>query len=301
MQNARTWAVLLAALAWTFVPRAAWAQACCVGASGLTPGWLANHEKVLVGAQLRVAETHGTYPTSGGFFTSPPGKDTKVETSLFASARFLPRGQVSAFMPLSTTRRNVDGRVETGTAFGDLGITARYDFVRAGESRIPGISGLFGLMVPTGRPSDKTTGVLAADVTGIGTWEVNAGVSVEQTWNGVIAHATALGGLRTARDVFGVSQHLGPRGLFLAAAGYVFEGEVTILGTFTHIVEGDATVAGEPASGTGYRTSQLAMLVLVPLSDAWRLRTSVFTDVPPLGTNRPAMGGTSISLLRSWM
>jgi len=39
---------------------------------------------------------------------------------------------------------------------------------------------------------------------------------------------------------------------------------------------------------------------VAPLTDTLRLRTSVFTDVPPLGLNRPALGGTSISLAKTW-
>ena len=81
----------------------------------------------------------------------------------------------------------------------------------------------------------------------------------------------------------------------------MFENEVTLLGTLSHSIEGDATVAGETASGTGFRTTQAALLAIVPIGDHYRLRTSVFTDLPPLGTNRQVFGGTSISILRSFM
>ena len=59
-------------------PRDARAQACCVGASGLTPGWLGNHEQALVGAQVRLSGTHGTYPSSGSFFARQPGRDARA-------------------------------------------------------------------------------------------------------------------------------------------------------------------------------------------------------------------------------
>ena len=292
---------VLALAALAFAPRPARAQACCVGASGLTPGWLANHERFLVGGQLRLSHTVGAYPVSGPFYAPPPGRDARLESSLFASGRFLPRGQVSVFMPAVTTRRRVEGRVESATALGDLVIATRYEFIRAGESRIPGIAMLAGVIAPTGKPSDQGTGFLAPDTTGIGAWEANAGVSFEQNFRRVVAHTTALLGLRTSRDVFGVTTRLGPRALFLAAGGYVFEGEVTLLGTLSHAVEGDATVAGDTASGTGFRTTQAALLAIVPIGDTWRLRASVFADLPPLGTNRQALGGSTISILRSFM
>lgn len=282
------------------VARDARAQACCVGASGLTPGWLANHEQWLVGGQLRFAATHGSYPARGTFYGETTERDTRLEPSLFATARFLRRGQVSVFAPLVAVRRRSGDIVETRTTPGDANLVARWDLLRSGESRIPGIALLGGVVLPTGTPADKSTGLLAANVTGTGAWEGNAGLSLEQTYGKVVVHATALFGLRTSREVLGVTQTLGPRALYLAAAGYVFDGDVAILATLTHSSDGDATVAGEVARGTGFRTTQAALLAVVPLSDTVRLRTSAFTDVPPLGNNRAALAGTSVSLLKSW-
>lgn len=276
------------------------AQACCVGASGLTPGWLANHEQWLVGAQLRVAETHGTYPTRGDFYANDlPARDTRIESSLFATARFVPRAQLSLVAPLVTTRRRSGNIVETRTNPGDLSVIGRYDILRPGESQIPGIAVLVGGVVPTGTPLEEGSGILSADVTGLGAWEGNAGLSIEQTYGGLILHGTALFGLRAPRTVIDKTQTLGPRALYLLGAGWVFNSDVTLFGTVTHTSDGDATVGGEKAE-SGFRLTQLAFLVVTSLSDTVRLRTSVFTDVPPLGDNRTAMGGTSISLLKSW-
>src|SRR5690349_20868994 len=104
--------VALASLLVILAENLAAAQACCAGASGLTPGWLANHERALVGAQLRMTETHGSYPTTGRFYAPPPGRDARVETSLYGSLRLVPRGQISATAPLVFTRRRANGRVE---------------------------------------------------------------------------------------------------------------------------------------------------------------------------------------------
>src|SRR5690606_29584525 len=111
------------------------AQACCAGASGLTPGWLTNHERALIGAQLRLSETHGTYPTGGRFYAAPPGRDARIETSLFGALRYLPRGQVSMFAPIVVTRRRASANVEERSSAGDTTIVTRYDLVRAGEAR----------------------------------------------------------------------------------------------------------------------------------------------------------------------
>ncbi|MCW5811168.1 MAG: hypothetical protein KIT84_09160 [Labilithrix sp.] len=292
--------LLLTLAALVAAERVARAQACCVGASGLTPGWLTNHERALVGAQLRLSQTHGTYPSSGPFYVPTPGRDARVETSLFATYRLFPRAQVSAFMPLVTTRRRSGAVTEHRTAFGDFTLVGRYDLIRAGESTIPGIAILAGAQAPTGKEPSAGTGLLAADVNGIGSWEVNGGVSIEQTFGHVVLHGTVLAGYRFPATILGEEQRLGPRALYLVAGGWVFDSDVALLGTLTHASDGDATLAGEDAVGTGFRSTQLAFLVVAPLTDTLRLRTSVFTDVPPLGRNRPALGGTSISLAKTW-
>jgi len=276
------------------------AQACCVGASGLTPGWLSNHERALVGALARISQTHGTYPARGSFYVPTPGRDGRLETSLFASYRFLPRAQVSTFFPLATVRRRSGDITETRVSPGDLTLVGRYDLLRTGESTIPGIHLILGMQLPTGVPSDRGTPLLAADVTGIGAWEVNGGVTIEQVIHHVVLHATVLAGVRTPRDVFGLEQRLGPRALYLVAGGWVFDNDVAILGTVTHTSEGDASLGGDDAPGTGFRATQLALLVVTPITDTLRLRTSAFTDLPPLGENRPALGGSSLSLAKSW-
>ncbi len=296
----RCTAWFVAVFAVVAVERTANAQACCVGASGLTPGWLTNHERALVGAQLRLSETWTTYPVEGPFYGRTRERDTRIEPSLFATYRVLPRAQISAFMPLETIRRRSPGGTDTRTSFGDLTVVGRYDFVRAGESWIPGIAVLVGTQAPTGRSSDEGTSNLAADVNGIGTWEINGGASVEQTFGHLVLHVTVLTGYRLPNKVLGEDQHLGWRALYLGAVGWVFNNDVMLMGTLTHASDGDATLDGRDAPGTGFRSTQAAMLVVTPLTDNLRLRTSVFTDVPPLGVNRPALGGTSISLAKTW-
>ncbi len=296
----KTIACIALVLATLGIERAAHAQACCVGASGLTPGWLTTHERALVGAQLRLAGAHGTYPAKGPFFSEQPGRDARIEPTLFASYRILPRAQVSLSVPFVVVRRRSGANVETRARPGDVTLVGRYDFVRAGESRIPGIALLAGVLAPTGTPSDKGTGLLAADVTGIGTWEGNAGLSVEQTFGHVVLHATVLAGLRAPRNVLGVEQQLGLRSLYLAGVGWVWDDDTSMLATVTHTSDGDATLDGTSAPGTGFRATQLALVVSTPLTDTLRLRTSVFTDVPPLGANRQALAGSTLGLAKTW-
>jgi hypothetical protein len=295
--------LVIAAVAW-IIPSVARAQACCVGTSGLTPGWLAVHEKALVGIQLRGQQTFGSHGLSGAFYTAPPrGSDTRLEASAFASLRLLSRAQTSLIVPFVITRRTLDARDETAAAPGDTTLAFRYDFVRAGESRVPGIAAIAAVGAPTGRPPDAAAPLLAADATGIGAWEGTLGVTVEQTFGRWLVHGTFMGSMRAAREVFGVTQRLGPRGLALLAAGYVWDSEVTLVGTLTHLGELDASVGGERAHGTARRTTQAGATLVLPLSDTARLRGALFADLPfgPLGENQPAGAGLTVSMLRSFM
>lgn len=307
MSILRSLAVTLSAL--VALEGAARAQACCVGASGLTPGWVTNHERALVGAQLRASETIGTYRAVGPYYRPTPDKDTRVEPSLFGTVRlspFLPRAQVSAVVPLEFVRRRSHGIVERRTALGDMALVGRYDLIRTGESWLPGIGLLVGTQIPTGTPAEKGTGRLDADVTGLGEWEWNGGLLVEKTWGHLVTSATVVAGYRFPRTVLNTeSEHLGWRGLYVLGGGWVFDSEVALLGTITHWSEGDTSIgvnggARHESEGTGFRSTVASFLVVVPITDTLRMRAAMFSDLPPLGTNRPALAGTSISMMKTW-
>lgn len=291
-------AALLALLA--LAPRKASAQACCVGASGLTPGTLTTHERALVGIQHRVAATFGTYPRAGTFYGPAPGRDLRLEASVFASYRFAKRGQIGLQLPLLTTFRRVGESRDARPRLGDTSLLGRYDLVRDRESSLPGIALLVGLQLPTGTPADRARSALGADITGIGTWEGLLGAAVERSFGPWLLHGTVLVGARAPRDVHGVEEQLGLRALYLLAFGYVFEDEASLALAVTHGSEGDVELDGRRAPGTGFRTTQASLVVLAPLSAQLRLRVVGFSDVPPLGENRLAQGGATMSIAMSW-
>ena len=65
--------------------------------------------------------------------------------------------------------------------------------------------------------------------------------------------------------------------------------------------DGAVTIDGEKADGTGFRVTQAAFVLTTPITDTLRLRTSLFTDIPPLGANRQALGGTTLGLAKTWL
>lgn len=284
---------------------AARAQACCAGTGALTPGRLAMHERGLVGLQLKAGDVFGSYDSSGTYRRSPSGtSELDFEEALFAATRFFGKGQVVAFAPLVQTRRATPtAGPELGGGLGDVNAAARWDFTLAGEHRIlPGIGVLAGVTLPTGKPPEASTRPLATNATGVGALQGNLGVAVEQTFGHWLVNLTAVGSMRAPRSARGVRTTLGPQLTLLAGTAYSFDNDAALglLAAFT--VEGEATVEGQTAEGSGRRLLRLTGAGTWPLDDRWRLQGSPFLDVPipSLGTNQPTQVGLTLGVIRSW-
>jgi len=294
-------ALLLGAAVWG-APSRARAQACCASGSAVTPGRLELHETALLGAQLRASTILGSYDTGGRYVPSPSGDgELDFEEDLFGAVRVLRRGQVALLVPLVETRRETpqDG-AHAGGGIGDVNASVRYDFVLAGESRVvPGVALLAGVTLPTGTAVDAASAPLAVDATGIGAWQVNAALALEQTFGPWLVNATAMAAKRTPR--FG--ETLGTQWTFLAAGAYSFDDGAAAALSLSYAFEGDATASGGadvPASSK--RVTMLTLSGLWPLTDEWRLLGGAFLDPPvrALGSNQPAAAGLTFAVIRSW-
>src|SRR5579863_398098 len=128
-------ALLLAAgLTWSPSARA---QACCAGGSAVTPARLETHEDALVGLDTKVATVIGSYAyPQRAFLPSPPNTpEVDYEEDLFGAVRFLGRGQGALLVPLVQTYRSTPTTgAHFGGGVGDVNLSARYDFLLAGES-----------------------------------------------------------------------------------------------------------------------------------------------------------------------
>jgi len=286
------------------------AQACCAGTGAVTPGRLALHESALVGAQLKAGAMLGSYDADGNYASSPSGaSEFDFEEDLFGAVRLLDRGQVALLVPLVETRRTSQGRSEFGGGIGDVNVSARYDFTLAGASRIvPGIALLAGLTLPTGRPPDSPNlGPLATGSTGIGAWQVNLGLALEQAFGPWLLNASAFVAQRTARTVdsgaTSIHERLAAQWTALAALAYTFPNDVALAASASFTFEGDATIGGADADRTGHRLPTLTLSGVLPLGDAWRVQGAVFDNLPisSLGLNQPADIGLSATVVRSWM
>jgi len=290
-----------AALAPCLAPSRAWAQACCAAASAVTPARLEPHEDALAGVQLRAGAVIGSYDTGGRYVPSPSGDaEGDFEEDLFAAVRVLRRGQVALLVPvIETLRRTPRDGASFGGGIGDVNASVRYDFVAAGESRVvPGVALLAGVTLPTGRPPEQATPPLATDATGVGAFQGNAALALEQTAGPWLFAATGLVALRTPR--FG--QQLAPQVTLLAAGAYSFDAAVVAL-SVSYTFEAEATASdGTSVPASSRRLTAITLGGLLPLGERWRVAASLFLDPPvdALGSNQPASAGLTTALIRSF-
>jgi hypothetical protein len=287
----------------------AFAQSCCAGTGAVTPGRLALHEFALVGIQAKTGADLGSFDAGGHYISNPSGaSEIDLEQDLFGAIRVLKRGQIALLVPLVETRRTSLGTSEFGGGIGDVNASARYDFTLAGTSRfIPGIAALAGFTFPTGRPADSPNlGPLATGATGIGAYQINVGLAVEQTFGPWLVNATVLLAQRTARTVGdppnSIHERLGAQWTFLSAVAYTFPSEIALAGSASYTIEDDATINGVDTIGTAHRLPTLTFSGVVPLSDTWRLQGAIYDNlqITPLGLNQPAGTGLLLTVVHSW-
>ena len=286
------------------------AQACCAGAGALTPGRRALHEDALVGTQLRAATVVGTFDDGGKYAPTSSGyREGDFEEDIFGAVKVLRRGQVALLVPFVETARHEQGLGEFGGGIGDVNLSARYDFVRSGESRyVPGIAVLAGLTAPTGTPADRQnpSKPLGTDATGIGAWQGNGGVALEQTFGPWLFNVTELLAWRAPRTAtiggVAVDEALKPQFVTLVGVAYTLPSDASIALFGSYTLEGTATLDGAPAPDSARRVALLSVSGLYPLSDRLRIQASVFLDPPlsGLGQNQTATLGLTATIVWSW-
>jgi hypothetical protein len=298
----------------TFAPRAS-AQACCAGAGALTPGRLAVHEDALVGVQIRAATMLGSFD-DGAHYNSVsagdpanPYRENDFEEDIFGAIRVLRRGQVALLVPVVETYRHAGGLNEFGGGIGDVNLSLRYDFLLAGQSRyVPGIALLAGVTAPSGTPPDaqNPSKPLGTDATGVGAWQGNVGLALEQTYGPWLFNATELFAWRAPRtaNIAGISETeaLAPQLVTLLGVAYTFDNDASVALFGSYTFEATATLDSGAAPDSARRALLLSVSGVYPLSDRLRLRASPFFNPPLSGTgqNQTATVGLTLGILWSW-
>jgi hypothetical protein len=288
----------------------AWGQACCAGAGALTPGRLQLHEDALVGTQLHAGMVLGSYDSQSHYApTGPHFAENDYEEDLFGAVRVLRRGQVALLVPFVETYRSSSGTGELGGGIGDVNLSVRYDFIRAAESKyVPGIAALAGITAPTGTPPDAFNPAkpLGTNATGIGAWQGNVGLALEQTYGPWLLNATELLAWRASRtaNIGGVSESetLAPQLVTLVGTAYTFRNDASLALFGSYTFEGTATLNGAPAPDSARQIALVSVSGAYPLSDRFRVQASVFLNPPisGLGLNQTAAAGLTLTLLWGW-
>jgi hypothetical protein len=300
------------------IAKRAGAQACCAGSGALTPGRLALHEDALVGVELHAATVFGSY--QGAAYAPQTGGSSEYdfEEDLFGALRVFRRGQIALLLPLVETRR--DDPLSTtpagqllgpqfGGGVGDVNLSVRYDFLFAGESHVvPGIAALAGLTAPTGKPASESNNPLAVDATGVGAWQGNFGLALEQSFGPWLLDATELFAWRAPYAAparagsVATDEALAPQWVTLLGVGFVFPSETAIALSASYTYEGNASIDGATSPGSAHGVALVSLSGVYPLSDRCRLQGSYFLN-PPLsgfGRNQTATTGFTLTLIWSW-
>lgn len=280
------------------------AQSCCAGTTATVPGRLAVYEDALVALQARVGGGYGSHDVNGSYVANPPGvSELDFEQDLIGTYRVAHRVEVSALVPFIETRRKAGGYVDTGGGLGDAVASVRWDVIRAHEKAwIPGISLVAALTLPTGRPPDRATHVLAADATGTGAFRGAAGVLLDQTLGHVFFSGGATFGESAPRTIAGATTHLGLQVSVFGATGWAFEDESAVGVILTRFVEARATREGVTDESSGRSFTTLGLFGSHPFSDTFRMLGSVVATPPfdGFGRNQVAAFTASVMGARTW-
>ena len=257
-----------------------------------------------MGLETRAGVITGSFDPKGSYLPSPAQtSEVDLEQDLVGTVRLFDRAQLSLLIPLVETSRDAFGISGFGGGIGDVNLGGRYDFTLAGDSKIaPGVALLAGVTFPTGRPPEQAQAPLATDATGIGAFQLNGGIALEQIYGRhLIVNLTGLLSQRTTRSLEGVTETLGTQLFGIAGAGWVFDGgdALALAGTFTG--ERDAVLNGAAIPESGRSDTTLSLLGSAPLGSGWRIQGSAYDmlQLPGLGRNLPVGPGVTFSILRS--
>jgi hypothetical protein len=292
-------------LTWSWLPllyaHYAAAQACCAGASAVTPARLDVHDEALIGMRIRTADVVGSYSADGDYHRNPAGTgEADFNQDLFGALRLLPRAQVAVLVPFLETYRKTRQLNEWGGGLGDLNFSGRYDWVRARESSVvPGIGLLLGCTIPSGRAPENARKPLATDATGVGALQGNLGVAVEQLWGPWLVSATWLVALRAPHEIHRIRISLAPEYTLLGSLAYAtHNGASASLGA-TYAIEGNGNIAGQVVPDSNRRLLTMTLSGLWSLTE--KLRTFASSSLnPPFsswGANRTVAAGITLGML----
>jgi hypothetical protein len=284
--------------------REASAQACCVAPGAAGVARLADSESYLAGLDTRAQAGLGSFDADGRFASTPSGaSDVALEQDVFASVRWLRRGQASVTVPFVETMRSTRGLSTSGAGIGDVRGSLRWDAIYAEDAKpLPGVAILAGVIAPTGTAPEDANDRLGADATGTGTTQLLGGLAFEELSGPWLAYLASTVAGRFARGVQGVKSTLSPRSTTTLLGAYAFKSGVATSLSVSYAIEGRATLNGEVVAGSQRRLLTSTFALQVPILDDMRLVGSIFAQppLPAINAGEISAAGLSLAIVRPW-
>ncbi len=108
---------------------------------------------------------------------------------------------------------------------------------------------------------------------------------------------------RTGRAADGVEQTFAPRLSAVLTGGYTFGHDTTVGAFASALRQGDARDANGAIANSSVALVTAGAALALPFWDAWRLQTTLFTDVPipGWGRNQTVGFGGTLAVIRFWI
>lgn len=187
-------------------PNSARAASCCGGSSSADAYVLPKLKHALAGFGVKSTIDWDMRDAQGNSLQLRRWKTLEQSLILGGSLRLHRNFQASISVP-STVRTVVAGTAqETGIGAGDIGLQARYEIVDEETCFLvpiqqvswrdikPSIHTVLKASLPSGRSTARSDNALAADVTGLGYWLMDAGIEITKVWGRFGNHIAATAG-----------------------------------------------------------------------------------------------------------
>jgi hypothetical protein len=293
---------VLVALALALGERDAAAQACCATPSAFAPARLRQGETAIVGLVVGAAGVTGSFGADRTF-ASTGSREVDLSQRVFLGWMPFPRLETSFVVPFVQTVRSAGAVTEGSGGVGDAKLGVRVHLIDVGSDRItPGVHLLGGVTLPTGVPADAAHLPLATDATGTGALQFENGVALEQSFGRFLVNLTGTFALRSARDVRGVREQLGPLFSGFAAASYTFPNALSFALSFAYEASLDARSNGVDVPDSATAKTTLGLAAAMPVARGLRLTAGLSwtPHVSGLGKNELATLGGSLGVVWAW-
>lgn len=255
-----------------------------------------------MGFEARNTAGYGSFHRSGAFRSSPSGSyDLGFEQNVFATGRWLSRGQATLTLPFVETVRGAGGTSDFGGGVGDVRVGLRWDALHSDESPVvPGLAFLAGAALPTGVSPERSSGALGVGATGTGAVQGWGGFALEKTSGAWLALFSGLVTLRAPRDIGGVTSSLPPRWSASLAGAHVWKSGVAVSAGSSFMYEGDASLGGRTVADSSRRALQFSAGVQVPIWRGGRFVGSIFgtPPLPEVSAGELATAGLSLAIVK---